>query len=77
MEANDFMFKTTSIKFTSRASVKIGDSYYTFEACIEKQCPEDYTENEYDEAKKSLWNEANGEVDTQIEETYNFLKNSR
>ena len=26
-----------TIKFTSRASVKIGDSYYTFEACIERQ----------------------------------------
>ena len=69
------MFKTTSIKFTSRASVKIGDSYYTFEATIEKQCPEEYTEDEYNEEKKKLWSEANSEVDTQIEETYNFLKN--
>lgn len=70
-------FRTVTMRFTSRASVQIKGSYYTFEACIEKQCPENYTENEYDEAKKALWSEANGEVDTQIEETYNFLKNSR
>ena len=70
-------FKTTSIKVTSRASVKIGDSYYTFEACIEKQCPEEYTDEEYTDAKKALWSEANAEVDNQIEETYNFLKNTR
>lgn len=70
-------FKTTSIKVTSRASVKIGDSYYTFEACIEKQCPEEYTDEEYKDAKKALWSEANAEVDNQIEETYNFLKNTR
>ena len=31
-------FSTTSIRLTSRASVRIGESYFTFEACEEKQC---------------------------------------
>ena len=70
-------FTTTSIRFTSRASVKIKDSYYTFEASIEKQCPpeiaKDITDNEYEEVKEKLWAECNEEVDKQIEETYNFL----
>lgn len=67
-------FTTTSIKFTSRASVKLADNYYTFEATIEKQCPEQYTEDEYNEAKQQLWNEANNEVDMQIEEIANLIR---
>lgn len=60
-----------SVKFTSRASVKIGDSYYTFEACLEKSVPED---KDYEEFKRNLWDEANAEVDNQIAETLEFLK---
>ena len=59
-----------TIKFTSRASVKIKESFYTFEACIEKTVPEDC---DYEEFKKQLWDEANAEVDNQIAETYNFI----
>lgn len=70
-------FITTSIKFTSRASVKIGDSYYTFEATIEKSCPKDCTLDDYEQAKADLWNECHGEVDKQIEETVEFLKQKR
>ena len=70
-------FRTTSIKFTSRASVRIKDNYYTFEATIEKQCPEEYSENEYLQAKQDLWDECHSEVDKQVEETYNFLKNKK
>ena len=32
--------KTVSIKFTSRASVKIRDNYYTVEACEERIIPD-------------------------------------
>lgn len=70
-------FVTTSIKFTSRASIKIKDSYYTFESVIEKRCPETYTEEEYEKAKQDLWDECHGEVDKQIEQTVEFLKQSR
>ena len=70
-------FITTSIKFTSRASVKIGDSYYTFEATIEKSVPNNCTLDDYEQAKADLWNECHAEVDRQIEETDNFLKQKR
>lgn len=66
-----------SVKFTSRASVKIGDSYYTFESCIEKSCPETLSEDEYKDFKQKLWDECNAEVDNQIAETLEFLKKKR
>ena len=59
-----------TIKFTSRASIKIKDNFYTFEACIEKTVPEGV---DYEEFKKDLWDEVNGEVDNQIIETRDFL----
>ena len=74
-------FKTTSIKFTSRASMQLTNpktkntSYYTFEATIEKSVPDDCTKNEYEEAKRQLWEECNAEVDNQLLETVEYLKN--
>ena len=68
-------FKTTEIKFTSRSSVKIRDNYFTFEATITKQCPPDCTEEEYASAKQALWDECNGEVDQQIVDLQEYLKN--
>ena len=70
-------FKTTSMRFTSRASVKIGDSYYTFESTIEKQCPEQYSDEEYTDAKQALWDEVNAEVDNQVAEIVNLIKNKK
>lgn len=62
------------IKFTSRASVKIKDSFYTFEACIERTCPDDMDTYSYNEFKKNLWDECNAEVDNQIIEISEYLK---
>ena len=63
-------FVTTKISLTSRLSVKIKDTYATFEATIEKQCPydvaKDLTDNEYNELKAKLWDECNAEVDGQV-----------
>jgi len=70
-------FKTTSIKFTSRASVKLNDSYFTFESTIEKQCPENYSEEDYIQAKQKLWDECNNEIDNQIIEIQEFIRNKR
>ena len=70
-------FKTISMKFTSRASVKIRDNFYTFEATIEKQCPENFTDKEYDEAKQKLWDECNLEIDRQIIEIREYLQNKK
>ena len=69
--------KTTTIKASSRCSFKIGESYYTFESTIEKSVSGDYTDEEYNDAKRKLWDEANADVDTQLEETLEFLKKKR
>ena len=72
-------YKTTSIKFTSRASVKIRDNYYTFEATIEKQCdtPEIISNEEYETAKRDLWDEVNAEVDNQVQDIVELLKSRK
>lgn len=70
-------FRTVTMRFTSRASVQIKGSYYTFEATIEKQCPESYTDEEYIDAKQQLWNECNNEVDNQVEQIVEMLKNKK
>lgn len=64
------MFKTTKIQFSSRASVKIGDSFFTFEAVIEKQADgaEPLTQEEYEITKQQLWEECHAEVDKQIQD---------
>ena len=57
--------KVTSIRATSRASVKIKDSFYTVEYCEERSIdPDDNVEEE----RKALWDTCNGEVDNQIED---------
>lgn len=55
----------TSIRATSRASVKVGDSFYTVEYCEERSIdPDDIVEDE----REKLWNTCNTEVDGQIED---------
>ena len=57
--------KVTTIRATSRASVKINDSFYTVEWCEEHSLdPEDNVEEE----RKNLWQICNDEVDGQIED---------
>lgn len=57
---------TQAIKFTSRASVKVGDSFYTVEACEERILPVD----DVDVAKERelLWETVNTECDNQIQD---------
>ena len=59
------MSKTISIRATSRASVKVNDSFYTVEWCEERSIdPDDNVEEE----RKALWETCNIEVDSQIED---------
>ncbi|MBP5710528.1 MAG: hypothetical protein J6W84_06085 [Bacteroidales bacterium] len=58
---------TTTIKFTSRASVKIGESYYTVEAQEERMIP-DMEGIDIEEERKDLWNTVNQQCDDQIAE---------
>lgn len=59
------MAVTTSIKATSRASIKVQDSFYTVEWCEERSVNE--TDN-LEEERAELWETCNREVDNQIED---------
>lgn len=71
-------FNTTSIRLTSRASIKINDSFFTFEACEEKQCAPEIadtiTEEELAQERAKLWDLVNAEVDKQIAEIKSYVK---
>lgn len=64
---------TTSIKFTSRASVKIGDSFYTVEACEERLIPA-VDDVDIEQERKLLWDTVNTECDVQIEDILKTFK---
>lgn len=67
MDEYTSLAKTTSIRFTSRASIKIKDSFYTVEACEERVIPDIEGVNVGKE-KELLWDAVNNEVDVQIQE---------
>lgn len=56
---------TTSIAISSRASVKVGDNFYTIEYHEERSIPEDAN---VEEERKILWDVCNNECDFQIQE---------
>lgn len=66
---------TTTIRATSRASVKIRDNFYTLEYCEERTIP-DTEDVDLETEKRFLWDDVNSEVDRQIEDTYNAVKNN-
>lgn len=59
------MSKTTAIKASSRASVKVGDSYYTVEWTEERSVDDT---DDIEEERANLWETCNTEVDNQIED---------
>lgn len=64
-----------TIKFTSRASVKIRESHYTIEYGEERQII-DYNEVNLDKEREALIDDCNSIVDKQIEELVRLnLKN--
>lgn len=67
------MLKPKMIHAISRASVKIGDSFYTFEYGEDREVPENIPAEELSEEREKLWDKLNAEVDNQISEVYNFL----
>lgn len=62
---------TTTIRATSRASVKVKDNFYTVEYCEERSVPEDCN---IEEERKLLWDDCNAEVDNQIQEIMNTFR---
>ena len=68
------MAKTTTIKASSRASVKVGDNFYTIEWTEERTIqPKDDIEEE----RTLLWDDVNREVDNQIEDILEAYGNKR
>ena len=57
----------SSIRATSRASVKVRDNFYTVEYSEERTLPTDI-EYDIDKEREILWNTVNDEVDKQIED---------
>jgi len=66
----------SSIKATSRASVKVGESYYTVEYCEERVLP-DTEDLDIEVERRILWDTVNAEVDNQIHDIVEAVKNSR
>lgn len=64
--------KTTTIKVSSRASVKIRDNFFTVEYCEERTIPDIEGVN-IDAERDFLWNDCNKQVDDQIEQ---IIKNT-
>lgn len=64
---------TTSIRFTSRASVKVSDSFYTVEAMEERVIP-DIEGVDIEQERKLLWDTVNTECDRQIEDILKMAK---
>lgn len=84
MTTNPLAFKTTMIRATSRASVKIKDSFYTFESTEERSINHEFLPKEQNEALqaieaewKALWDTVNAETDNQVNEIVEFFKNNR
>lgn len=63
--------KTTSIRITSRASIKAGDNYYTVEYCEERSIPETA---DVEKERAILWDVANSECDKQVEDIFKVYK---
>lgn len=72
-ESYESKAKTIAIKFTSRASVKVGDSFYTVECCEERTIP-DIDGVNIEEERKLLWDTVNTECDDQIEDILKTYK---
>lgn len=66
------MAETTSIKATSRVSIKVNDTFYTLEYTEERQIPDAYMPDfDIEKERKALWDTVNAEVDKQVEDVYN------
>lgn len=62
-----------TIKATSRASVKVGESYYTVEYSEERIIPDIEGVN-IKEERQFLWDDVNAECDNQIEDILKTFK---
>ena len=64
----------TTIRATSRASVKVRDNFYTVEYSEERALP-DGIDVDIEAERQMLWDAVNSECDNQIEEILRTFKN--
>lgn len=59
----------TKIAATSRVSIKLRDTFYTFEYMEERKIPsKELNKIDIEQERKMLWEECHAEVDAQVEE---------
>lgn len=63
--------KTTSIRATSRTSIKLGDNFFTVEYSEERSVSEDCN---IEEERETLWDDVNREVDNQIDDIQDMYR---
>ena len=70
--------KVRTIRATSRASIKVRDSFYTLEYCEERELDDRIAGDEklIESARAELWDTVNAEVDNQIEDVL-YASNNR
>lgn len=71
---------TTSIQAHSRISVKLNDTFYTFEFMEERQFPIDLMDEstiDFAKEKELLWDEVHAQVDKQVQDVVEMLKQGK
>jgi len=84
MTTDKLAFSTKEISASSRASIKVGDSFYTFEASETRTVNDQYLPSELNEKQEmlekeraALFDTVNAQVDNQIAELLEYLRNKR
>lgn len=70
----------TLIRATSRVSVKLNESFYTFEFQEERAFPIDLVEEDqinFEKEKEMLWDEVHSQVDKQVSDIVSMLKQGK
>ena len=70
----------TLIRATSRVSVKLNESFYTFEFLEERAFPIDLAEEgqiNFEKEKEMLWDEVHSQVDKQVSDVVSMLKQGK
>lgn len=71
---------TTSIQAHSRISVKLNDTFYTFEFVEQREFPVDLMDEskiDLNKERKLLWHEVHAQVDKQVQDVVEMLKEGR
>lgn len=71
---------TTSIQAHSRISVKLNDTFYTFEFVEQREFPVDLIDEskiDLNKERELLWDEVHAQVDKQVQDVVEMLKEGR